>query len=268
MLPLAAMLGYLYAKKNFDLLLHASFAMKFSAQVGTQTINGDNIFPLLMRYQLLPQLLREVIVDQATVEFECTPEEQEIALKRFYDRYQLTSPEAQEAWATQQGLTAQEVITIAVRPLKLEKFKVQTFGKNLESYFLKRKASLDQVIYSLIRTQDIGIAQELYFRLQDDQVAFAEIARQHSLGPEAETGGMVGPVALETPHPTLAKILSISQPGQLWAPTKVGDWIIIVRLDKLIPAQLDEAISQRLMNELFNQWMQTQLQTVQLTQTE
>jgi parvulin-like peptidyl-prolyl isomerase len=63
-------------------------------------------------------------------------------------------------------------------------------------------------------------------------------------------------------------MLSISQPGQLWAPTKVGDWIIIVRLDKLIPAQLDEAISQRLMNELFNQWMQTQLQTVQLTQTE
>ena len=237
---------------------------KFSVQVGTQTIDGDNVFPLLIGYQLLPQLLREVIIDQAIAEIDTTPEEQDISLKRLYDRYQLTSPAAQETWAAQQGLTLAEVATIAIRPLKVEKFKFQTFGKNLESYFLKRKGALDQVIYSLIRTQDIGIAQELYFRLQDDQVAFADLARKHSQGPEAETGGMVGPVTLETPHPTLAKMLSISQPGQLWPPTKVGDWIIIVRLDKLIPAQLDDSISQRLLNELFNQWMQTQLQTVQL----
>jgi parvulin-like peptidyl-prolyl isomerase len=217
-----------------------------------------------MRYQLLPQLLREVIIDQSTAEIECTVEEEQMALKRLCDRFQLATPEAQAAWAKQQGLNPEDLQTIAIRPLKLEKFKAATFGKNLESYFLKRKGSLDQVIYSLIRTQDIGIAQELYFRLQDDQASFAELARTHSQGPEAETGGMVGPVELETPHPTLAKMLSISQPGQLWPPTKVGEWVIIVRLEKLIPAQLNEGVSQRLMNELFNQWLQAQLQSVQL----
>lgn len=239
--------------------------MAFSVQVGSQTIDGENVFLLLIRYQLLPQLLREVIIDQATVDVECSAEEQQMAFKRLCDRFQLTTPEAQMAWAKQQGLTPEDLQTIAIRPFKLEKFKASTFGKNLESYFLKRKGALDQVIYSLIRTQDIGIAQELYFRLQDDQASFADLARSHSQGPEAETGGMVGPVELETPHPTLAKMLSVSQPGQLWPPTKVGDWVIIVRLEKLIPAQLNEAVSQRLLNELFNQWLQDQLQSVQLS---
>ncbi|MFZ9738171.1 MAG: peptidylprolyl isomerase [Prochlorotrichaceae cyanobacterium] len=239
--------------------------MAFSVQVGDQTIDGESVFPLLMRYQLLPQLLREVIIDQATAAVECSAEEQEASVKRLCDRFQLATPAAQAAWARQQGLNPEDLATIAVRPLKLEKFKAATFGKNLESYFLKRKGALDQVIYSLIRTQDIGVAQELYFRLQDDQASFGDLARAHSQGPEAETGGMVGPVELETPHPTLAKMLSISQPGQLWPPTKVGDWVIIVRLEKLMPAQLNEAVSQRLLNELFNQWLQTQLQSVQLS---
>jgi parvulin-like peptidyl-prolyl isomerase len=238
--------------------------MAFSVQVGSQTIDGESVFPLLMRYQLLPQLLREVIIDQATAEIECTVEEEQGALKRLCDRFQLTTPEAQAAWAKQQGLNPEDLPSIALRPLKLEKFKAATFGKNLESYFLKRKGALDQVIYSLIRTQDVGIAQELYFRLQDDQISFSDLARTHSQGPEAETGGMVGPVELETPHPILAKMLAISQPGQLWPPTKVGEWVIIVRLEKLIPAQLNEGVSQRLLNELFNQWLQTQLQSVQL----
>lgn len=241
--------------------------MKFSVQVGTQTIDEESVFPLLMRYQLLPQLLREVIIDQAIVEVDWSAEEDDLAFKRLCERFQLTTPAAQDAWAKQQGLDPGELRMMAARPLKLEKFKEQTFGKNLESYFLKRKSAVDQVIYSLIRTQDVGMAQELYFRLQDDQVSFADLARTHSQGPEAETGGMVGPVDLETPHPTLAKMLAISQPGQLWPPTKVGDWIIIVRLEKLIPAQLDQGMSQRLMNELFNQWLQSQLQSVEIRST-
>jgi parvulin-like peptidyl-prolyl isomerase len=238
--------------------------MKFAATVGNQIIDSDAIFPLLIRYQLLPQLLREVIIDQATAHIECSAEEEEIVLKNFCERLQLTTPEAQERWARQQGLEPEALRTMALRPLKQEKFKAETFRKNIESYFLKRKSALDQVIYSLIRTQDVGIAQELYFRLQDDPSAFAELARTYSQGPEAKTGGLIGPVELENPHPILARILSTSQPGQVCSPTNIEGWIIMVRVEKLIPAQLDEATAQRLLNELFNQWLQSQLQTVQM----
>jgi parvulin-like peptidyl-prolyl isomerase len=120
------------------------------------------------------------------------------------------------------------------------------------------------VVYSLLRVQDAGMAQELYFRLADDHATFDQLARQYSQGPEAQTGGLIGPVDLGTPHRALARMLSVSQPGQLWPPTLVNDWFIIVRLEKFLPAQLDNSMRQHLLNELFNTWLQEQLQQVSI----
>jgi parvulin-like peptidyl-prolyl isomerase len=119
---------------------------------------------------------------------------------------------------------------------------------------------MDRVLYSLIRTREAGMAQELYFRIQDDGEPFADLARQYSEGQEAQTGGLIGPVELSVPHAALGRILSISQPGQLWPPTKVGDWFVVVRLEKFLPAKLDEVTRQRLLDELFNHWLIEQVQ--------
>ena len=45
-------------------------------------------------------------------------------------------------------------------------------------------------------------------------------------GQEAQTGGLIGPVELSVPHPALARILSISKPGQLW-PTHPGGRMVL-----------------------------------------
>jgi parvulin-like peptidyl-prolyl isomerase len=112
----------------------------------------------------------------------------------------------------------------------------------------------------LIRTQEAGIAQELYFRIQEGEYEFSDIARQYSQGSEAQTGGLIGPVELNVPHPQVSSILANSQPGQLSLPTKVGEWWIIVRLEKYLSAQLDSATRQRLLNDLFQGWLKTQLE--------
>jgi parvulin-like peptidyl-prolyl isomerase len=238
--------------------------MSFSIQIGNQTITPDNVMPRLARYQLLPQLIREAILDQAIADITCSPEESQAAIQQFCQQQKISSEAELGTWLQSRGIAPELFESIAQRPLKLEKFKQQIFGNKLESYFLKRKSALDQVIYSLIRTKDMGMAQELYFRLEDDQSSFAQLARDHSQGPEAETGGLVGPVELEIPHPSMARMLSISQPGQLWPPTRIGEWMIIVRLEKFMPAQLNQSTQNRLLQELFQQWLQEQLKTVSI----
>jgi hypothetical protein len=42
----------------------------------------------------------------------------------------------------------------------------------------------------------------------------------------------------------------------------LGDWWVITQLEQLMPAQLDETMRQRLLNELFENWLQEQLQKV------
>jgi parvulin-like peptidyl-prolyl isomerase len=229
-------------------------------QIGDQTYSAEAVLPLLRQYGLLPQLIRELVVDQAISDIALTPEEQANAQDRFDQAYSLQSDEQRQAFMKQRQLSPAGLEQLAEREEKLAKFKRDTWAGKLDSYFLQRKGRLDRVLYSLIRTQEPGLAQELYFRVNDDGQPFAELARQYSEGQEAQTGGLIGPVELSVPHPALARILSISQPGQLWPPTRVGEWYVVVRLEKFLPAKLDEATRQRLLEELFGNWLKESIE--------
>jgi parvulin-like peptidyl-prolyl isomerase len=228
-------------------------------QVGDRTITTEEIIPLLAGYQLLPSLLREIFIDKAISSVTCTSEEKASATQQFFISNQITDETTKQAWATQRGMTLAQLDALAMRGLLIDKFKQATWGHKIESYFLERKAQLDRVIYSLIRTQEAGIAQELYFRIREGEQSFAELARQYSQGSEAETGGLIGPVELSVPHPILAQMLRLSEPGQLCPPTRLGDWLVMVRLEKFIPAQLDTNMRQRLLNECFSSWLNEQV---------
>lgn len=228
-------------------------------KVGNRSITAEELLPLMAGYQMLPQFLQEILIDEATALIECTPEEVADTYQRFYAQNGITNDEEQLNWLQRYGMTQAQLESLATRELRVEKYKQITWGPKLESYFLSRKDKLDKVIYSLIRTQDIGIAQELYFRILEGEQSFAELARTYSQGPEAQTDGLIGPVELSVPHPTLAQILTLSQPGQLNPPTRVGEWLVLVRLEKFIPAQLDDAMRRRLLNECFDNWLKEQL---------
>ncbi|MBW4603349.1 MAG: glycosyltransferase [Calothrix sp. FI2-JRJ7] len=228
-------------------------------QVNNRKVTAQEIVPLLSQYQMLPKLKQELVIEEAISPFSCTPEEEAKCHLEFCQQHQLTSETIRQNWLQQQGLTEVQFLELATRKLRIEKFQQATWGNRLEAYFRQRKQQLDSVIYSLIRIKDADLARELYFRLLEDEQPFAELARQYSEGAETSTGGLIGPVPLSSPHPKLTQILTINQPGQLSPPTRIGEWWIIVRLEKLLPAKLDEPMKQKLLDELFSTWLQEQL---------
>jgi parvulin-like peptidyl-prolyl isomerase len=233
--------------------------MSETLKIGDRTLTAEEIIPLLAGYRMLPQLRRELIIDRAIAALELTLEEQTLAQQQFVAKHQLSTPEKRQAWADNYSLTGEQLSNLAQREYKIEKFKIATWSAKIESYFLTHKSQFDRAIYSLLRTKDREAARELYFRIKDREQTFAECAREYSQGPEAETGGLLGPMELSRLHPTLAKMLSLSQPGQLWVPTPMGEWMAIVRLEKLIPAQLDAPMRQHLLDRMFEEWVAEQL---------
>jgi parvulin-like peptidyl-prolyl isomerase len=234
-------------------------------QIGSFQVPAEELVPLLVKYQMLPGILRELVIDRAIAVVECDDAEKTQAIQEFYARYQLTSNEQVEQWLELQGLSYVQMEEIAIRQLKVEKFKQETWSRKLEAYFLKRKGQLDKAIYSLIRTSDIGIAQEVYFRLIDGEQSFEEIARQYSQGAESQTGGLIGPVELSTPHPAIAQLITTNPPGKICSPIKLEQWYVIIRTEQVIPSQLDEPMRQRLINELFQTWIQEEMQTARIS---
>jgi parvulin-like peptidyl-prolyl isomerase len=227
----------------------------------TLEINGgkfraETLVEKIVSYGMMPQLVREMTLDRSTTDISLTPEERNTAYQQAFQQLGIDTDEKLKAWLKQQGMTTADLERRAERALKVSKFKQATWGAKVNSAFLERKQQLDRVIYSLICTKDFCIAQELYFRIKEGEQSFDELAREYSQGPEAQTGGLIGPVEIGSINPDLGQKLRAGDVGQIQAPTAIGDWIVLVRLEKLLPVTLDAAIQQRLIDESFTKWLE------------
>jgi parvulin-like peptidyl-prolyl isomerase len=227
-------------------------------------LEASELIALMTQYQMLPQFLKEQLIDRATQDISLTLEEEAFALEQFLAQQKFKDETQRQAWLKYHRMSEAQLSAQVMRRFKLEKFKHTTWDVCVESDFLKYKANLDRFICSILRTKDAELAQELYFRLKEEEQTFADLAPQYSGGSEAQTGGLVGPVTASTLHPQLLKILSNSQPGQLCPPQRLEEWFIIVRLEQYLPAQLDETIHQQILERRFQEWLEQQLQTVNL----
>jgi hypothetical protein len=222
-------------------------------------MSGAEAIALLQKFWMLPQFQRELILDLELAAVNCSQEEIFSTYKTFYQKYQINTDADRDTWLVRNKCTLVQFEHSVLRTIKLDRFKQITFGHKVESYFLQRKSQLDRAIYSLLRVKDPHLAQELFFRIQDREATFTELVKQYSGGKEADVGGVVGPHELSIPHPVLAQKLSSLQPGELAPPLQVADWFVIVRLEKFLPAQLDKIIQARLIDEMYEQWLQSRL---------
>jgi parvulin-like peptidyl-prolyl isomerase len=228
-------------------------------QLADSVLEATEIIPLLTQYQLIPHLLRETIIDKAIASITCTPEEIVQACELAHQQWQLDTELKQIEWRSHYGLSQTDFEKLATRPLRIEKFQYSMWSHKVGSYFMRRKVQLDIVWFSLVRLGDRSIANELYFRILEGEQSFAEVAQQYSQGAEAQMGGLMAPMELGRISPELAGVLHTSPIGMVQPPVQIGDWQIIVRVEQRIPAQLDEPMRQRLLQELFEQWIQEQV---------
>ncbi|WNZ27659.1 peptidylprolyl isomerase [Leptolyngbya sp. NK1-12] len=202
---------------------------------------------------LLSQVFYQLILDQAIATVECSEAER----RQFRQAYEWTQQD--QARLQQEGMTPEQFEAWAERELKIRKFQQQRWGRVLNSYFFQRKYQLDQVVCSLIYLHDRNMAQELYFRIVEGEQSFAEVAHLYSQGTAAAVGGRTGPIELGKLHPQLARMFYGARPGQVWAPQRIGEWIVIAQLEAVLPMQFNESIQQMLLNELLEQWLQEQI---------
>jgi parvulin-like peptidyl-prolyl isomerase len=234
--------------------------MSVVLEVDNQVYTAEDLVPLLTRYQMLPKLAQEILIERVISGIECSEEENTIAFNQFTQQNKLTSEEQVQTWLDKQAMSREQLQNLITKKIRLDKYKRETWGDRVDAHFIMRKAQLDRVVYSLIRVEKPEVAQELYFRIKDDESTFSTLAMEYSQGTEAQTGGLIGPVEINAPHPQIAQILTTCQPGQLIPPARVGEWIVIVRLENYISAKLDEPMRQRMLDELFGRWLNETIQ--------
>jgi len=160
------------------------------------------------------------------------------------------------------GITIQEAQMIGARALKFQRWSKERFAQNKESLFIKHKNSLTNVKYTIVRTRNQELCEELYCRLIAKENDLEELAKSFSEGEEAARGGHIGPVAIEEMGPVVRRLLEVSQVGQTWPPKQIEDWWVILRLDERKEASMDEGT----MMEIYRREAEEMIDSIYLQQ--
>ena len=146
-------------------------------------------------------------------------------------------------------------------PEALNKFALSHFGPGLEEEFLSAKGGHDQIVYSLLRSRDQGLVQELWIRLEEGEANFADLAEKFGEGPEATRKGLVGPIPVGQLQPfEFVNLLRSLKVGELHPPIILGEWHVLLRLESLQPARFDEVMRKHLLDLQLKAFLEERVQ--------
>jgi hypothetical protein len=231
--------------------------MSSTIQVGNRTFTTDAICEQLSNSDLLPQVIREMIIDEILADWEL-----EIDSKIPYNRQEFRDGcDRLGKLAGYQGLNQLQLYKIVDRHLRLQKFKHARWNSRVYSYYLQRKSSFDRVEFSLIGVTDPGLAEEIFFRVQSGEQSLRDLAFKYSECEAARDDGRVSSIDIDKSHPAIAPYLKNLRAGEISPIFELDNLHVFVRLEDAISAELNEGLTQILIDELFETWVQQEIST-------
>ena len=213
----------------------------------------------LARYGLLRPYLRQQLLEELAGSVALTSDEWQRSRDQFCEEHGLETSEDVEIFCQRFQLTPDDFAYQCGFAVAIAKYSDQHFGAKAESRFIASKQSLDQVVYSLLRTGDAGLARELYLQVLEGEANFADLAALHAEGPERSTRGIVGPVPLSQGHPQLVDRLRTAEPGVLLEPFQIENWWLLVRVENLMPATYGPEAADAMKQRLLEEWLEEQV---------
>jgi parvulin-like peptidyl-prolyl isomerase len=228
--------------------------------VGFPWLTLSEINRLVRQQGLAPRLARAWVLDELVSSIRLDPERERQLIRTWVEEHGVHSEEELDRWLQHKRLRRRDLPILATQKERLAQFCQERWGEDVEVQFLRRKADLDQVVYSLLRVSDKALAEELHHRLQDDGADFGVLAQQYAEGRERHSRGLIGPLPITAAHPQISSRLRVGQPGQLWPPFPVDRFWVLLRLDERLPARLNEETRSRMMDELLEAWLQSRVE--------
>jgi len=218
-------------------------------------------FPqLLLQHGILRQTAQNLLLQRLRDSVTFSLDQQALLLPSLWDGVPVDPPANLEGdWIGVLPELIQGPLRQRWDQIRLQKWIEDNYQDGLDAYFLERRAELEQIVYGMIRLRNQGTAEEIYLRLLDDGADFGELAKVYSQGEERFTRGLVGPMLISQPHPTIRRVLEGLKMGDIHPPFQVDTWILLVRMEHRQPANLSDSTRQQLYNELFQKDLEASL---------
>jgi parvulin-like peptidyl-prolyl isomerase len=216
----------------------------------------------------LSEILRQYILEHELDELESIDidlAELEQTMLNFRLNNQLLDQNTFQNWLVKNGISYADFRQGITNDLKLDKLKAKISQPKLQEYFKTQKQFFDRVVLSRIILNDKVLAQKLNEELLADTSKFEALAREYSITDDRLVNGMMGPVSRGTLPDILKNPIQFSPVGEIIGPLEIEGCYGLFRVEQFLDASLDDPkLKQELQNQLFEQWLQEKLQSLEI----
>ena len=98
-------------------------------------------------------------------------------------------------------------------------------------------------------------------RLEEGEASFSDLVEDYGEGPEAKCKGLIGPIPVgQIQPPELVNLLRSSKSEKFIHRSIFGEWHVLLRLESLQPARLDDDMKKHLLNVQLNAFLEERVQ--------
>lgn len=234
-----------------------------------QPISLEQALRYLKAAGKLESVLWEIVLQQvieqelkAIAELEINSEVIDQTILEFRLENDLTNYERFQEWLASDGLDYPTFRQQIAFRFQLEFLKDKVTESNLQEYFIDRKVFLDRVVLSRLAVREQALAEELKSQILEEGARLEQLAQEYSVTEDGIFNGMMGSTSRGTMPDDLRAAIDRANPGELIGPLEIDGLWYLVRVEKFLPASLDESTKQQLKDELFEQWLEEKVQQI------
>jgi parvulin-like peptidyl-prolyl isomerase len=230
------------------------------------SIDSEQVIDHLKHEVKLKTVYRDIlcqqIVEQASQERGITvePEEVQAEADQFRYEHKLESAAQTLAWLEDQLLTPDDWEAGIHERLLTKKLAETLFGKQLENHFSQSKVQYEQAVLYRIVVPYNTLAQEIFYQVEEEEISFFEAAHLYDVDEHRRLAcGFEGKVSRWQLKPDVAARVFGTAPREIIGPLQTDEQFELMMVEEFIPAKLTPEVRQQILDQLFNEWLESEL---------
>ncbi len=212
--------------------------------------------------EVCQQILFQRVVYRAAQEKGITVTTEEIQAEADIQRREKRLEKAEDtlAWLVRQLISPHDWEMGIRNRLLAQKLAKVLFAEEVKRFFVQNRLEFEQVILYQMIVSSEKLAQELYYQIEEGEISFYDAAHLYDIDDDRRYKcGYEGKVYRWAIPADLAAVVFSTPPQQLIGPIKTEQGYRLLRVEELIPAELTSQRYAEILNNMFQQWLVTEL---------
>jgi parvulin-like peptidyl-prolyl isomerase len=168
-------------------------------------------------------------------------------------------------WLEKHHLSVNEFEEFVYNQVLARKLSHYLFSSNVEKYFYEHRLDYEQAATYEVAFEERDLPLELFYAVEEGEITFAEIAREFIQEPELRrAGGYQGLRHRSSFRPEIAAPVFAATPPQILKPITTSSSVYLIWVEEIIQLQLNEELRQKIITEMFSDWLQQQIEATQI----